>query len=75
MGNHLDILNETQFSAELRQQAKRLTAHCNLYRDANNRSAAIQLVTTAIPFFTLVAAMFLVAPHAYWLTLLLCAPA
>ena len=54
----MDILNETQFSAELRQQAKRLTAHCNLYRDANNRSAIIQLITTAIPFFALVAVMF-----------------
>jgi omega-6 fatty acid desaturase (delta-12 desaturase) len=58
----------------LRLKAKRLTDHCNLYRDANNRSAVVQLVTTAIPFFILVAAMFLVAPHAYWLTLLLAIP-
>jgi omega-6 fatty acid desaturase (delta-12 desaturase) len=70
----LDILNETQFSAELRLQAKRLTAHCNLFRDANNRSAIIQLATTAIPFFVLVATMFMVAHHAYWLTLLLAVP-
>lgn len=71
----MDILNETQFSAELRQQAKRLTAHCNLYRDANNRSAFIQLITTAIPFFALVALMFWVAPDAYWASLLLAVPA
>lgn len=70
----MDILNETQFSAELRQQAKRLTAYCNLFRDASNRSATIQLVTTAIPFFTLVTLMFVVAPHVYWLTLLLAVP-
>ncbi len=70
----MDIQNETQFSAELRLQAKRLTAHCNLYRDANSRKAILQLVTTAVPFFTLIAVMFLVAPHAYWLTLLLAIP-
>ena len=70
----MDILNETQFSAELRQQAKQLTAHCNLYRDANNRSAIFQLVTTAIPFAALVGLMFWVAPYAYWVTLLLAIP-
>ncbi len=70
----MDIQNETQFSAELRLQAKRLTAHCNLYRDASSRKAIIQLITTAVPFFTLIAVMFLVAPHAYWLTLLLAIP-
>ena len=71
----MDILNEKQFSEELRLQAKRLTAHCNMYRDASNRSAIIQLINTAVPFFTLVATMFLVAPYAYWLTLLLAIPA
>ena len=70
----MDIQNETQYSAELRLQAKRLTAHCNLYRDASSRKAIIQLITTAVPFFTLIAVMFLVAPHAYWLTLLLAIP-
>lgn len=74
LGIQLDILNEKQFSDELRLQARRLTAHCNLYRDACSRSAIIQLINTAVPFFTLVAAMFLVAPHAYWLTLLLAIP-
>ncbi len=71
----MTILNEARFSDELRLQAKRLTAHCNQYRDANNRSAIIQLVNTAVPFFALVALMFWVAPQAYWLTLLLAIPA
>ena len=71
----MDILNETQFSAQLRLQAKQLTAHCNLYRDADNRSAIIQLITTAIPFIALVALMFWAAPYAYWLTLILAIPA
>ncbi len=74
MGTHLDISNETQFTDELRQQAKRLTAHCSLYRDACNQKAIIQLITTAVPFFALLALMFFVAPHAYWLSLLLAIP-
>jgi acyl-lipid omega-6 desaturase (Delta-12 desaturase) len=71
----LDILNETQFSAELRQLAKQLTAHCNRYRDASNRSAVIQLITTSAPFFALLGVMFWVAPFAYWLALILAVPA
>jgi acyl-lipid omega-6 desaturase (Delta-12 desaturase) len=70
----VDILSETQFSEELRQQVKRLTAHCNLYRDANNRSAIFQIITTALPFFALLGFMFWTAPHYYWLTLLAAIP-
>ena len=64
-----------QFSDELRQQAKRLTAYCTNYRVANNRSAIFQLVTTAIPFFVTVAVMFWIAHYWIWATLLLGIPA
>jgi acyl-lipid omega-6 desaturase (Delta-12 desaturase) len=71
----LNIMNQAQFSEELREQARRLTAHCNLYREACTRKATLQIITTAIPFFAIVVAMFLTASEAYWLTLLLAIPA
>ncbi len=71
----MDILNETQFSAELRQQARKLTAYCNRYRDANTRSATIQLINTAVPFFVTLALMFWAAQYSVWLTLPLAIPA
>jgi acyl-lipid omega-6 desaturase (Delta-12 desaturase) len=71
----LDISSGTQFSDELRQQAKRLTIYCSRYRGASNRSAIFQLATTAIPFFVTLGLMFWAAHYATWITLLLSIPA
>ena len=71
----MDILSETQFSAELRQQARRLTTYCNSFRDANDKSAIFQLATTAVPFFAILIAMFFTAHYSTVLTLLLSIPA
>jgi acyl-lipid omega-6 desaturase (Delta-12 desaturase) len=75
VGEILDILNESQFSEELRQQAKRLTVYCNRFRGASNRSAIFQLVTTAIPFFVTMGLMFWAVQHSVLITLLLSVPA
>jgi omega-6 fatty acid desaturase (delta-12 desaturase) len=71
----VDITSSTQFSDELRQQARRLTAYCSQFREASNRSAIFQLATTAVPFFVTIGLMFWVAHYSVWATLLLSIPA
>lgn len=63
------------FTEDQRQQAKRLAAYCAGFRSASSHSAITQLLTTAIPFVALVAAMFWIAPQSYWAALALAVPA
>ncbi len=58
----------------LKEQARRLAAHCAIYRGADNRRAVQQIVTTAVPFAVIVTLMFLSLPVSYLLTLLLAIP-
>ena len=62
--------------AELKQQARRLAAHCKAYSDADPKRGVIQLISTAVPFAGLVAAMLAsVSYEYYWLSALLTLPA
>lgn len=58
-----------------KQKVRRLAAHCQLYKGAVPRLAALQLATTLIPLAMLIAAMFAAVRSAYWVTLLLAFPA
>lgn len=66
---------ETRDGAALKDQARRLSAHCAKYRGADTRRAAIQILTTTVPFLALLAAMWVTVDRAYWLTVLLAVPA
>jgi omega-6 fatty acid desaturase (delta-12 desaturase) len=61
--------------AALKEEARRLAAHCNAYRGAIPHVAVRELLVTLVPFLATVTAMFLAAEQAYWLTLLLALPA
>jgi acyl-lipid omega-6 desaturase (Delta-12 desaturase) len=71
----LDRSFEGATSADLRQISKRLTAHCNQFRGAIDRAAWWQVISTAVPFFTLVALMFWFATSYYFISLALAIPA
>lgn len=64
------VLPETE-----KQRVRRLAAHCNQFRGAIPKRAAMQLANTLIPLAVLVAAMFATVNTAYWATLLLAIPA
>jgi acyl-lipid omega-6 desaturase (Delta-12 desaturase) len=69
------MTNPSQFSPELRQQAKRLTAYCRTFREADTWAATRQIITTAGPLFLLLAFMFWLAHHSALLTIFLGVPA
>lgn len=58
-----------------KQRVRRLAAHCQKYKGADNKLAAFQMATTLIPLALIVAAMFATVRTAYWATLLLSLPA
>lgn len=61
--------------AELKQLARRLAAHCRAYRGADLKRGITQLVTTAVLFGGLAAAMLVaVAYEYYWVSALLTLP-
>ncbi|MFN3743816.1 MAG: fatty acid desaturase [Hyphomicrobiaceae bacterium] len=62
-------------AAALKAEARRLAAHCAMYRGADTRRAIVQILTTAVPFLALLAAMWATVDDAYWLTVLLALPA
>jgi acyl-lipid omega-6 desaturase (Delta-12 desaturase) len=64
------VLPETE-----KQRVRRLAAHCNKFRGAVPKRAAIQLANTLIPLAILVAGMFATVNTAYWATLLMAFPA
>ncbi len=53
---------------------RRLAHHCGQYRGASTRKAVTQIVTTAVPFVVLLAAMLWFVDRAYVVTLLLAVP-
>lgn len=61
--------------AAMKAQARRLATHCEAFRGARTGPAILQIVTTAVPFFALVALMYVALPYSYLLTLLLAIPA
>lgn len=63
------------YPSDLRNLVQELYAHCKKYGAANNGRALWQLISTAVPFFSLVAAMFALAPSHYGYALLLAIPA
>ncbi|MGQ0455739.1 MAG: fatty acid desaturase [Hyphomicrobium sp.] len=72
------ILPETQDGLAVetnKQRVRRLAAHCQKYRGADLRLAALQMASTLIPLAIIVAAMFATVRNAYWATLLLAIPA
>jgi acyl-lipid omega-6 desaturase (Delta-12 desaturase) len=71
----VNIQTNAQFSTGEREQAKRLTAYCRSFCEANNRKGAFQCVTSLAAFLALIAAMFWLAPHSVWLTFALGVPA
>lgn len=58
-----------------KQKVRRLAAHCQAYRGALTARAIGQLASTLIPLAIIVPLMFVLAPMAYWATLLLAIPA
>ena len=53
---------------------KQLAEHCALYSTPDALRASRQLITTAVPFFALCAAMYVSIDYSYWLTLALSVP-
>lgn len=73
---NLDTANADQVLAESeKQRVRRLAAHCMQYRGSITKLAIRQLVTTLLPLFLIVGAMFATVETAYWATLLLALPA
>jgi acyl-lipid omega-6 desaturase (Delta-12 desaturase) len=62
-------------SAELRQLAVELHNHTKSYMQASNPRAWWQIISTAVPFVVLLAAMVWLAGSHYWASLLLAIPA
>lgn len=58
----------------LQDQIDDLAAHCANYRTPDGWRAVGQILTTAVPFFALVGAMYVSLDHGYWITLLLSVP-
>lgn len=58
----------------MQNKTKEFVAHCTSYRAPDVLRAAIQIVTTAVPFIALSTAMYLSLEYGYWLTLLLALP-
>lgn len=54
---------------------RHLARHCLNYRNANNRHAVVQLMTTLPLFLLAIAAMPLGLAHGYWMVLVLALPA
>jgi omega-6 fatty acid desaturase (delta-12 desaturase) len=55
--------------------AQTLARHCMAYRDADDRRALFQLVTTFLPYLALCATLIWGAMHGHWLVMLLALPA
>lgn len=62
-------------SDNIKGKIEELSRHCELYTQADNRKAFIQIANTLIPFFVLCAIMFACFEQAYWLCALLTIPA
>lgn len=62
-------------AAVLKARVREFARRCAMFRGADTRRAAIQLLTTAVPFVAIVTVMFAILDHAYWMTLLLALPA
>ncbi len=71
----LDTMAGGWYSVDLRDQAKRLTAHCRAYCTANDRTATRQLISTLAPFIATLAAMFLLTKLSMFAPLVLALPA
>ncbi|MGH1419173.1 MAG: fatty acid desaturase family protein [Hyphomicrobiaceae bacterium] len=56
---------------DLKQNVKRIAAHCAKYRGAIPKTAYTQVGVTLVLFLVTIAAMFETVRHAYWVTLLL----
>jgi len=56
-------------------EARRLLDHCAAYKGADTRRSIVQLLTTAVPFFLLSAAIWAGLHHGYPIALLLALPA
>jgi acyl-lipid omega-6 desaturase (Delta-12 desaturase) len=74
-GFTVNIQVQLQFSSGEREQAKRLTAYCRNFCEANDRTGAFQCATTLAAFFALIAAMFWLSSYSFWLTFILGVPA
>ncbi len=59
----------------LKDQIQDLAAHCERYKAPIAWRAVSQIITTTVPFFGLVIAMYLSLDVSYWLTLALAVPA
>jgi omega-6 fatty acid desaturase (delta-12 desaturase) len=66
---------QTMACESTKQRVRRLAAHCNKFRGSVTWRALWQITTTVLPLIAVVAAMFMLAEHAYWATLLLSIPA
>ncbi|WP_417672197.1 fatty acid desaturase [Roseibium sp.] len=58
----------------LPEKIQEMAAHCARYRQPNAARAALQIVTTVLPFLVLFGAMYLSLDISYWLTLALAVP-
>ncbi len=61
------------YPVELREMAQRLSAHCRDFCQSDDKRAFWQVTVAAVPFLTLVAAMFALEPFVSWFLLLLAA--
>ena len=59
----------------IQDTARRLAKQCAVYKGADTKRSIVQLIVTAVPFFTLIAAMLFAVEHAYWGGLVLVLPA
>lgn len=58
----------------MQETIKELAVHCAKFRTPNSLRASGQIVTTALPFLVLCAAMYLTIDISYWITLALAVP-
>lgn len=58
----------------MQDKIKEFAAHCARYRQPNAWRASRQILTTALPFLTLSAAMYASLGYSYWLTFALAVP-
>lgn len=56
---------------ETKEKVKRMTAHCEAFKEPDVRKAVLQIFNTFLPFVAIYAIMLAAYEGAYWLTLLL----
>lgn len=68
-----DVLNcdNAQDISKTREQVKRMTAHCEGFKEPDARKAMVQVANTFLPFIAVFSVMLAAYEGGYWLTLLL----